>query len=213
MLNRALRWFFLIATLSVDCCLGQQPYVWQLERSKNGIEVFTRKEPGISIKSFRALTWVAVKPRACLALLNDVAIFKRLFPDCMEARTLVTANKDERTIYIKTDVPFPFSDRDMCVHYKLQIINDTVRIQLTSQPGVVPQVRGVVRIEKYVGLWVFIPRGAGTQIVYEGNADPAGTLPDWLVNLTLVDNPYVTLVNFKQLVVQPPYKEAAPDSF
>ena len=53
------------------------------------------------------------------------------------------------------------------------------------------------------------PLGNGrVRITYRLHTEPGGSVPDSLVNSSLVDIPYNTLYNLQRKVLQSPYKEA-----
>lgn len=186
---------------------------WKEARNQDGVQVFTRRVAGISVKEFKAVVHVPVPPQACLAVINDVGVFTKLFPDCTEARLLQAVSTTERVVYIRSRVPFPFSDRDVCVRYNLVAAADTLTLRLTSAPNAAPKAKGAVRIEQFAGMWQFAPVSGGTRITYQVLTDPAGNVPDWLVNMNIVDNPFTTLQNLRTYVQQEPYKRATRKVF
>jgi hypothetical protein len=57
--------------------------------------------------------------------------------------------------------------------------------------------------------WIFKPLSKNTvSVEYQLLVDPAGDVPAWFVNLTMVDGPLKTIQNMKKLVQQEKYQKA-----
>ncbi len=67
----------------------------------------------------------------------------------------------------------------------------------------------MIRIDKMSGYWGFEPlKDGNVKVTYEMGVDPGGDLPVWLVNALVVDIPFYTLKNLRDLVKTPAYKNA-----
>ena len=47
-----------------------------------------------------------------------------------------------------------------------------------------------VRMPMIEGYWRFVRQGNKTMVTYQNKANPGGSIPAWLVNLSVVDMPY-----------------------
>jgi hypothetical protein len=48
-----------------------------------------------------------------------------------------------------------------------------------------------VRIKDFRQTWTIIPAGKEmTHVVLEGFVDPAGSIPDWISNILIIDSPF-----------------------
>ena len=187
---------------------------WERVKSSNTIEVFVRPVSGSAIKEFRAVTEVQSSISAILALLDDTGSYTKWMHRCSEAKLLYEKNVYERITYNVTSSPWPVEDRDIAVKSVISQNKKTltVTITLTGLPGYVPAKPKKVRIAKLNGYWMLEPLGAGRlRVTYRLHSEPGGSVPEALVNSSLVDIPYNTLHNLKKMVNQSPYKDAKYD--
>ena len=64
-----------------------------------------------------------------------------------------------------------------------------------------PQVKGVVRLPKLIGHYKLTRVGPKKTLVeYQVEADPGGSLPDWIVERVAKDMPYQTLAHLRDRV-------------
>ena len=184
---------------------------WERVKNGSGIEIYTRSVPGSAIKEFRAVTVVQGSLSAVLAMLDDTGSYPRWMYRCTEASLLSKKDVYERITYNVTSSPWPVADRDITVKSVISQNKKTlvVTVSLTGLPGYIPVKPGKVRMVKLNGYWMFEPLGNGrVRVTYRLHSEPGGTVPDSLVNSSLVDIPYNTLYNMQRMVQQSPYKEA-----
>ncbi|MCL2155190.1 MAG: START domain-containing protein [Leptospirales bacterium] len=187
---------------------------WERVKSANAIEVFVRPVSGSAIKEFRAVTEVQGSISSVLALLDDTDSYTKWIYHCSEAKVLYNKNYYERITYNVTSAPWPVEDRDMAVKSVISQNKKTavVTITLTGLPEYIPVKPKKVRMSKLNGYWMLEPLGNGRlRVTYRVHSEPGGSVPDTLVNSSLVDIPYNTLFNLKKMVNQSPYKDAKYD--
>ena len=62
-----------------------------------------------------------------------------------------------------------------------------------------PEEEGYVRVAKVEGLWKLTPKGPGqTEITYQVQTEPGGSVPSWLANSFVVDAPFNTLKGLRE---------------
>ena len=182
---------------------------WELAKSENGTKVYVRDVLGQTIKSFKGVTIIESNLSTLVAILKDTKAYTRLLHDCKSASLLKEVGLNESYTYIVTNMPWPVKDRDMVVHSLLSQNKETklVEIKMSATPQLVATKQSKVRIKKMTGRWLLKPLSKDrTQVTYEMNVDPAGSLPKWLVNSISVDIPFYTLDNFRKLSTKPQYK-------
>lgn len=198
---------FLFVFISVH---GQESN-WERVKNSSGIEIYTRPVTGSSIKEFRAVTVVQGSISSVLAMLDDTASYPRWMYRCTEAQILFKKDMYERVTYTVTSSPWPVDPRDIAVKSVISQNKKTfaVTVSLNGLPGYIPAKSGKVRMTRVNGCWMLEPMGNGrVRVTYRLHSEPGGTVPDSLVNSSLVDIPYNTLYNMQKLVLQSPYKEA-----
>ena len=203
--------FLLTALLLFTCHVYGEEYQWEKVKDKNSIEIFTRPVNGSRIKECLAVTMMRGRLSSVLAVFNDTASYTRWMYRCSEATLLLKKNSYERIIYSVISSPWPVADRDIVV--KSSLVHDrntgVVTVTINGLPDYVAIKPGRVRMRGMNGCWVLEPRGNGwIKISYRIHSDPGGSLPDKLVNSSIVDIPYNTLYNLRKMAGQYPYKDA-----
>ncbi len=195
---------FLLLLLSISL-RGQPQPQWKLALEKEGIRVFTAKEPGRKFKSYRVEARVKAPLERVLKTLLQPDTYCQWIDRSLESR-LIAAEGDTLWIYSATDTPRPISDRDNVTRLVYRPCSkDSIRLELLDFPRKRPPRKGRVRIPRMEGLWVLSARGRDeTHIVQQISADPGGSLPAWFVNQFLTDSPFKTMRNLKRLLERNP---------
>ncbi len=170
---------------------------WKLAKDKNGIKVYTRTQTGSKNKEFKAYTTVNAPIAKVEAKLGDVDNFDEWMNDVINPRQVKKVSNNEYYNYIELKVPFPFDNRDMVLHVKKSNVNGVITLDQTSAPTEEEAKKGKVRMTVASGKWILTPEGNTTKIEYTFSADPAGSIPTWVVNMFVVDGPVTTLSNMK----------------
>ena len=71
---------------------------------------------------------------------------------------------------------------------------------MNSVTGIIPEMIDIVRIRKAKGKWIFKKNDRKmVDITYQFYGDPEGNIPTAIINLFIVNGPYKTLLNIKNL--------------
>jgi hypothetical protein len=193
---------------SAEACWGDPV------REKAGIRVYTRPVAGSVFKAFRGEVTLATTLDSVLALLNDIPACVDWLHQCKSARLLEEVSFQQRYFYQASNMPFPVKDRDYVLLATLSIHEDRqgVRLRLEARPEYLPETKDV-RIRQISGFYDLTrcQDDNGNEIValvWEQHVDPAGDIPKWLVNLLMVDIPYNSLRDFRELVQDEKYQAA-----
>ena len=186
------RWFALVLLLScLHTALAQD--AWKLAKEQKEVRVFTRTNPDSPIKEYRAETDVDVP------IDEVVSFFMRtnIHPTWMEGVASVRrVSGTEELLYYELDIPFPFKNRCMWLNETTESHPDKFVLHLVTAPGIIPE--GLVPLESVHGFWEFVKiSGSRTRVRQQFATDPGGAMPDWLVNLFIVKNPYKTMRNMR----------------
>ncbi|MBN2158578.1 MAG: hypothetical protein JW807_04215 [Spirochaetes bacterium] len=172
---------------------GKKENPWVQKKDKDGIKVFVRNVEGIEFKEFLGVMTIDVPIEAVDRLMKNVPNQVNWMCDMIESKVI----KDDPVNPIQYNViTAPLvSNRDVIIQTRVvrspgKIVRYFHGIKLDS----IPERKGIVRMPKMVGMWIFEALGKNrTRVTYQNLADPGGKLPAGLVNLTVVKQPYVTL--------------------
>jgi hypothetical protein len=178
---------------------------WTLARQSDGISVYTRHVADSPLKEFRGDVELAATVEQVLAILRDPNTFPNWLPDTLDCRLLRTTDS-EQTIYIETHAPWPVWNRDGVFHFTFSRDETGGHVSVEALQGVVPLREGKVRVPRSDGYWRIEPKPGGVRVSYQIHADPGGSVPVWLANLTVVRMPFKTLRNLRRQVQSPTHE-------
>ena len=92
---------------------------WKLEKDKNNIKIWTRKIGDSGIKSFKAIVIYDASVSQLASVLNDVEAYPEWMSDVEATKILKEISENERYYYLLVNAPWPLSNRDNVVHFKL----------------------------------------------------------------------------------------------
>lgn len=176
---------------------------WKLAKNKNGVKIETRFIEGWSIKEYRATVFIKTTLAAAVDAYRDPVKRKSFMARSLEVTNLKEKSKDDIITYNLAKAPWPVANRDNITHSVFTYSPRQVRITMTSLPNYIPKKDGIVRIPKAEGYWLFTDQGNGTiKVVQQSVADLGGSVPDWVVNSTIVEGPYDVLLALKNFLEQ-----------
>lgn len=180
--------------------IGQK---WDFIKEKDGIKIYTRKEANTSLKSFRGEVTLHTQMAKVCNLIGNVKNVDWWDKNLREINVLSYEEDKNIKYYLVYDVPWPFTDRDLCVEAK--ITTDPVTgqrvIYSIPLPGVIPEKPDLIRIKNYWQKWVIQPIDQGNiYVILEGFVDPAGSVPAWLYNMVITETPLKIIRGIKSRV-------------
>ena len=187
--------------LSVFSDLSAQS--WTFVKEEDGVKLFTRKEVGSSVKSFMGIMDVTAPMDKVTNLIGNVNNHDWWDENLREIK-VITYQKDKYfQYYLVYGVPWPLTDRDLCVEAKMTIDPVTGKRTIYATPlnDVIPEKPDMVRIKNYWQRWTVQPMENGViRLTLEGMVDPGGNVPSWLYNMVIVDTPLKVMRRVKKFV-------------
>jgi len=175
---------------------------WELMKEEGPLKVYTRKSQDSDIKELRMTTTMNASITDFIEALNDANSYKEWVYKCESSRLVRRISNTELYYQIETDFPFPLSDRDLVVRTQQKFDNfGNFYSDSYACPEHQPEENGVVRIQTFESHWKVIPQSDGSVYIdYNSKVDPAGNIPQWVVNLGLTVGPVKTMERFTQFV-------------
>jgi hypothetical protein len=202
-MNSRLRFGLILIFLFSGIAYDLQAQSWTFVKEQDGIKLFTRKEDGVALKSFKGIMDVTSSMEKVCNLIGNVKNHDWWDENLREIKVLTYEKDKYFQYYLIYDVPWPFTDRDLCV--EARVVTDPVsgRRTITATPlnNVIPEKPDLIRIKKYWQKWTIQPMENGViRLTLEGFVDPAGNVPSWLYNMVIVETPLKVMRRVKKFV-------------
>lgn len=184
-------------------------YDWQEKRNRDGIVIYTSKVDGSPFNAVRGEMAVEGRVSSLVALVEDIEACPDWAAMCKEATLVQRESPTKSYVYVYNDIPFPVKDRDV---YALTqwTIHPSGKVTMTSraQPGGTPETKAV-RLLDAKTQWHFTDLGDGTvRVENYAHIDPNGPTPAWIINILLIDSPFDSMTNMRELIEGGAYKDA-----
>jgi hypothetical protein len=185
----------------LSCSVAAQ--AWHFKKEEDGIKIFTAEEEGKSLKSYKGVTDINAPAEKIFELIEDVNNTDWWDKNLTQIKVLNYEKYKSAQYYLVYDLPWPVTDRDLCVD--VTVTTDTVTgehsIIAVAVTGDIPERSDKVRIKDYRQIWTVVPAGKDlAHVVLEGYIDPAGRIPDWISNMLIVDSPLNAINGVKERI-------------
>ncbi len=196
-------------------------------RLKNDwLKIFTCPVPSSDFLSFVGIAIIDAPQHAVLSLLYDIEAATEWVWKTREMRLLKELSDEEsnegRIVYQLVSAPWPVSDREIITRSQGYMDPETseIFIKLECLADYLPGNDKYVRVPQLEGAWNIIPLSENQcRVVFRLHIEPGGEIPFWLANIAVIDTPYHTMVNLREMVkkekyrtpVDAPFKKSASD--
>jgi hypothetical protein len=196
-------YFILLFLISVMLSCPMNAQSWDFIKEKDNIKLYTRIEAGKSLKSYRGFTDINAPAEKIFAVMEDVNNTDWWDKNLTKIKVLLYEKNKRARYYLVYDVPYPVTDRDLCVDVTVTIdkVTGERKIAAVALNGVIPENKDLVRIKDYRQTWTIIPVSKErTHVMLEGYVDPGGTVPDWLSNMLIIETPLKAISGLREEV-------------
>jgi hypothetical protein len=173
---------------------------WEFVKEKDGIKIYTRKEPGKTLKSYKGVADIHATSERVFARIENVNNTDWWDKNFSQIRVLQYKKFKMAQYYLIYDLPWPVTDCDLCVEVSTTWDPATAEGTITSTPlpGIMPEQGNMVRIKAYRQTWTVKSIGKEkSHVILEGYLDPAGTIHDWVTNMIINDSPIKVMTELK----------------
>ena len=180
---------------------------WKLKTEKEGIKIYTKPYTNSKIKALKVVCTLEATVSQMAAVLLNIKSQDEWFYHT-KSTVLLQVSPSELIYYAELGFPFPFSDRDFVEHIKLSQnpVTKIVIMEVQNVPGYISTKQDHVRVLKSYCKWVITPVGKNSiMIEFILFADPAGSVPVWLVNMFSIYGPFETFKKLKTQLKKPEY--------
>lgn len=187
------------------------------------LKIFTCPVPSSDFLSFVGVAELDASRDAVLALLYDIESATDWVWKTAEMRLLQELTEgDGRVVYQRVSAPWPVTDREIISRSRGFMDPETGEafISIEGLPDFLPRDSRYVRVPVLAGAWNITPLAQDRcRVVFRLHVEPGGEIPSWLANIAVIDTPYHTLCNMKEMVkrekyrtpVEAPFKESSDE--
>lgn len=175
----------------------------ELRRSQDSIFVYSCKVADSKVKAIRANFIIPASPSVLAGHLLDVASYTQWQYSVINTKILKQVADNEIIYHAEVRAPWPVSNRDLVVRLKIEQDPETkvMRFSIVSLPDYIPPRHGVVRVPRSEGHWTVTPiKGNNLKVEYRFMVDPGGSIPTWLLNLSIAEGPHKTFSNLSKRI-------------
>jgi hypothetical protein len=181
------------------------------ERYKNDwLRIFTCPVPSSTFLSFVAVATIDAPQHSVLSLLYDIDVATEWVWKTREMRVLKELTEgDGRVVYQLVSAPWPVSDREIISRSTafMDPVTSEAFIRIECLPDFLPEDDRYVRVRKLEGAWNIMPLSESScRVIFRLHIEPAGEIPSWLANIAVIDTPYHTMCNLRDMVKREKYK-------
>ncbi len=192
---------FLYSFLSYSTVFAQGN--WKLEKDKDGIKVWTRKQANSNLKEYKGVMVIPADMDNLITFFKNYKLFEKWMykTDAGSAKLVKKTNDLDFVIRLTMSAPLVKS-RESVTHFLINApdAKGMVMINLNTVPDLLPPNNDYVRIPKMSGYWKLTPvDDAKIEITHQAPVVAGGSLPDVMANLGAVDAPYSMLANLRKL--------------
>ncbi len=187
-----------ILTLALSSQASAQS--WKFIKEKDGIKIYTGKETGKTLKSYKGVADINAPASQVFAMIEDVNNTDWWDKNPTQIKVPLYEKNKRAQYYLVYDLPWPVTDRDLCVDVAVSTDPHTGVSIIKASPltGVIPERDDMIRITAYFQTWTVKPVGKGlTHVELVGYVDPAGSIPEWISNMIIVESPVKVISEVK----------------
>jgi hypothetical protein len=185
---------------------------WEFHGEKNGVKVYTLKEPGSDVRQVKGITRVHSTLAALVMLMKDPDICPEI--GCKAAYTLERDGEQLQYDYFQMDLP-PFRPRDVLVqtYFHQNPKTKEVFFEVSAAPAKVPLNPCCFRVTDMNNTLRFTPLGNGeVEIEYLLKENEGGFVPDLYLNMVRPQIMYYGLPELQKFVNRKKYQDARFES-
>lgn len=175
----------------------------ELRKSAEGIEVYTCKMADSKINSIQSTFAVSSSFGALSEALFDLNNFHKWQYKIVKTELLKSISKNEFIYRAELETPWPVSNRDLILHVKMSATANPNEYHFSAigKPDFIPPREGFVRVPVSEAHWYIQVLGQkNIKIKHSILIDPGGSIPAWLMNLSLAEGPYQTFKSLREFL-------------
>lgn len=174
---------------------------WELRRNENGITIYSQRKG--KIVSLHLLTEFNCTPAALESEIKNINNYTSWVYGNKRSGIIKKVDDDNIIYFTEAHLPWPIQDRDLVLELNVKPATATNPLTFTvkSISGVLPPKDHFIRVPYSLAIWRITPLpGNRTKVDYTFSIDPGGSIPGWLVNMTIAKGPYESFIKLRDIL-------------
>ncbi len=195
------RFFAFLIVLVFTLTVARAQDNWELRRNENGITIYSQRRD--KIVQLRLLTEFNATAAALEAQLQNINNYVNWVYGNKRSGIIKKINNNDIIYFTEAHLPWPIQDRDLVVELNIKPATATEPLIITAKSidGILPPKKHFIRVPYSLATWRVIPeQGNKIKIDYTFSLDPGGSIPGWLVNMTIAKGPYESFLKLGEIL-------------
>jgi len=174
---------------------------WELRRNENGITIYSQRHD--KIVQLHLLTEFNATPAALEAQLQNINNYTNWVYGNKRSGIIKKTNDGGIIYFTEAHLPWPIQDRDLVIELNIKPATGTEPLTITAKSidGILPPKKHFIRVPYSLATWRIIPiPGNKIKVDYTFSLDPGGSIPGWLVNMTIAKGPYESFLKLGEIL-------------
>lgn len=196
-----LKFFAFLTVLMYTLTIAQAQESWELRRNENGITIYSQRHN--NIVQLRLLTEFNASAESLIAQLQNINNYVNWVYGNKRSGIIKKISNNDIIYFTEAHLPWPIQDRDLVIELNIKPANATEPLTITAKSidGVLPPKKHFIRVPYSLATWRVIPiPGNKIKIDYTFSIDPGGSIPGWLVNMTIAKGPYESFLKLGDIL-------------
>lgn len=181
---------------------------WGKVLEESGVTLFVKTFADSGFNAYRSETILNTSIDSIVAMAIDVEAFTEWVQDTTAAFIIEKESENRIIYYMAIDAPWPIKNRDWVNRITVKRQSDPKRVTITytAVPDVLEDKADHIRVTSHLAIWVLEPHGdQQTRSIWMGYSNPGGSLPAWLVNMTIRSSILKSTENIRHQLIKPKY--------
>jgi hypothetical protein len=172
-----------------------------LKIEKDGVKAFTCENKDSKFRMVKVQFDADTTIGHLASFLLDLPGYNNWQYKTINAAVLQHINESELIYYAEFVSPWPFDNRDVVVHMKVERTDSTMKISYKGIPDFIPEKDGITRVVSSASSLDAVTISQGKlNVEFRSNVDPGGNLPAFLMNQFAVDGPFESFSELRRQV-------------
>jgi hypothetical protein len=174
---------------------------WELRRDENGITIYSKRHD--KIVDLRLVTTFNATPERLQSELQNIPNYTSWVYGNKRSGIIKKINDDDIIYFTEAHLPWPIQDRDLVIELNIKPATATEPLTITAKSvdGVLPPKKHFIRVPYSLATWRITPiAGNKIKVDYTFSLDPGGSIPGWLVNMTIATGPYKSFLKLGEIL-------------